>query len=318
MIYLKVGVAVVVLLILAFTQDWSQALALLSSLEWSWVIAAVLLNVSAVLFSAWRWRRLVHVLDVPLKWGQAVSLYWIGSFFSTVMPSNVGGDAIRVAMARRIGGVAQVLASIVVERVTGLAALLTLCVLPALWWTARLVSVPSAVIVAVLGLGCLAVLARFRESIVARAVSQLPRRLATVAARRLGGVLEKLSNAFAGYRANVRALWESYGYAFLFYGLSFCTQAMTLLAVGGSVDGVQVLLAAPFVLLVSVLPISFNGIGVAEGAFVFAYSGVGVAPEVALAAALLRRLLITAVAAFGAFFWLRARREHGTVERAGE
>ncbi|HEX6011869.1 MAG TPA: hypothetical protein VFY87_08735 [Geminicoccaceae bacterium] len=54
----------------------------------------------------------------------------------------------------------------------------------------------------------------------------------------------------------------------------------------------------------SVLPVSINGLGVAEGVFVAIYASVGSVPELALAAAVLRRLVDVANSAIGGLFWL--------------
>src|SRR3954453_16542267 len=55
----------------------------------------------------------------------------------------------------------------------------------------------------------------------------------------------------------------------------------------------------PLIAVISALPISVNGLGVAEAAFVFLYSHAGLTPSQALAAAVGRRLLILALALLG-------------------
>ena len=60
--------------------------------------------------------------------------------------------------------------------------------------------------------------------------------------------------------------------------------------------------------LLSLVPISLNGIGLAEGVFVAVYGVVGVLPDAALAAALLRRLVDLLDSAVGGLFWLIERR----------
>jgi hypothetical protein len=64
---------------------------------------------------------------------------------------------------------------------------------------------------------------------------------------------------------------------------------------------------ALLVTLAAALPISPNGLGVGEAAFVLLYTQIGVAPEQALAAALLRRVVVTLVALVGAVPWLASR-----------
>ena len=70
---------------------------------------------------------------------------------------------------------------------------------------------------------------------------------------------------------------------------------------------------APLIPLISLLPVTANGLGIAEGAFVLFYTQMGVAPDQAFAAALLRRLLTIATAVPGGLLWLGS----GPIRRAG-
>ena len=75
------------------------------------------------------------------------------------------------------------------------------------------------------------------------------------------------------------------------------------------------LLLGSLVPLLGVLPVSINGLGVAEGVFVAVYASVGIVPELALAAAVLRRLVDVANSAIGGLFWL-ARPDGGDARAA--
>ena len=82
--------------------------------------------------------------------------YWIGNFLSNYLPSNIGGDVARVLVLRHAAGVAPLAGSVLVERLTGVAALAVIsgalpsasaggAVEPATWrsgcWLARSLSV---------------------------------------------------------------------------------------------------------------------------------------------------------------------------------
>jgi uncharacterized membrane protein YbhN (UPF0104 family) len=61
------------------------------------------------------------------------------------------------------------------------------------------------------------------------------------------------------------------------------------------------------VTVVAALPAAPNGIGTSEAAFVLLYTQAGLSPEEALAAALLRRLVLTLTSLTGGVLWLAAR-----------
>jgi glycosyltransferase 2 family protein len=98
----------------------------------------------------------------------------------------------------------------------------------------------------------------------------------------------------------------------VFYGALALFQFTLLRAVGSPIGLAQVALVAPLIPLISLLPVTANGLGIAEGAFVLFYTQVGVAPDQAFAAALLRRLLTIATAVPGGLLWLGS----GPVRRA--
>jgi glycosyltransferase 2 family protein len=64
------------------------------------------------------------------------------------------------------------------------------------------------------------------------------------------------------------------------------------------------LVAVPVIELVALVPVSFNGIGLREGAYVFLYAQAGVTPEAALALALAWTLLLFIFSLIGSLCWL--------------
>ena len=93
-------------------------------------------------------------------------------------------------------------------------------------------------------------------------------------------------------------------YSLPFYAAVILAQYFMLHAVGAHVSLFEVALGAPLVCAVTLLPVTVNGLFLAEGAFVLVYASVGVAPETALAAAILRRLVDLANSGFGGLLWL--------------
>ena len=81
-------------------------------------------------------------------------------------------------------------------------------------------------------------------------------------------------------------------------------QYCMLRAAGADVGMLAVVLGAPLVALVTLLPITVNGLFLAEGAFVLIYASTGIPAEVALAAAILRRLVDLANSGLGSVLWL--------------
>jgi uncharacterized protein (TIRG00374 family) len=137
-----------------------------------------------------------------------------------------------------------------------------------------------------------------------RAASVVASWLPQVAAAKVGKALAELTDALMAYRRQRRALVATCLVSIVYNGLLALFQYLTIRAVGGHVDLTVALLVTPLVMLIHGLPISIAGIGVSEGAFVVLYGYAGLAPEIAFAAALLRRLLVTLVALVGGALWV--------------
>ena len=272
---------------------------------------AVALAVSClgVVVSGMKWRGLLRARRIEMPLVETVRLYWIGMFFSNFLPTSVGGDAVRLSLARHRGSVHELAASILVERLTGLAMLLgVLAAGLAVHATfAGSFAVPDSVWVLVLitavGIVLALLLPRPMRRLTARVRRRLPSRLgpATIMA-------ERVLHALRAYGANPRALLSAVGMSLPFYITIVLSHAACLAAVGAHVTPLQLLVVAPLVSLVSVIPIVPNGAGLTEGAFVLLYAGVGVPPDVALAAALLRRLVDLVNSAIGGGIWALRRK----------
>ena len=108
--------------------DWREAAVILTDTRL--IVAAIVsvLCVVGLIMSAMRWNLLVRVHDIHISSYSATRFYWIGAFFSNYLPSNIGGDVVRAAVMKRPDKLAQIGASIVVERMTGLVVTLSMVV----------------------------------------------------------------------------------------------------------------------------------------------------------------------------------------------
>ena len=90
-------------------------------------------------------------------------------------------------------------------------------------------------------------------------------------------------------------------------GLSIVNIYLYALAVGADVHIAEAAVVTPVVLAVGLLPISINGIGTIELTFVFLLGLMGVDPQVALAVAILRRLVLLGQSLVGGVLYTAGR-----------
>ena len=129
----------------------------LARLDLRWVALILFMLCVQIPLSALRWREIVLISGARLSRTTALRYSFIGQFFSQVLPSTVGGDAVRIwLLARGGGGWPAAIYSVLIDRVVGvsvLAALVVVC-LP---WTFNLVHDPAArAVLLLIGFGVLA------------------------------------------------------------------------------------------------------------------------------------------------------------------
>ncbi len=245
----------------------------------------ILAALGVALFDRWlmayKWVILLRVKRIALTVRQATEVYWTSTFLGVFLPATVGGDALRfLAIWRRGFPSRDVIASIMVERLLGFVALfaflalsifLNLTLSPGLlpktvWHPLRLIA-----------LGALALTGLFALTMHPRAARLFARGSARVHGR-LGALLAKVRSfyqAYLGYKDHPVALSQFLALS-LFENLLPLTWTYLLAqAFGIEIPFLYYFVLIPIVLVLVRLPISFDGFGVQEGAFVYLLSLVG-------------------------------------------
>lgn len=278
--------------------DWSRLGELFAgSLRPAWLPLFFATAPMLTLVSAWKWRSLLAARD-PLGQRDGLlplaGLYVTGQFYSNVLPSSSGGDVVRAELARRRmarrGGDSSrsaVYAAITAERFTGLFVLLVLAITvlattPAVWRRGALTGLALAGVAF-----ASAVMAAVASRRVGRAAARLGERI-----KPLARPAEKLQSfqadlwAYADHRgALAYALLQSVA----FYALAAVSVAITGACFGVTVDMRTATAATALVLVITLLPISINGVGLWEFAFSEVFDLFGYGRELGLAIALILR-----------------------------
>ena len=89
---------------------------------------AVALYVAMLSLSTWRWRLLLNAQGFPVSLRRLTSSYLVATFFNNFLPSNIGGDVIRVRDSSRLTGSTTTtsLAVVAIDRILGFGALYVL------------------------------------------------------------------------------------------------------------------------------------------------------------------------------------------------
>lgn len=267
----KVVVSASLLVLLISQLGTESLLRVVREASWWLPIAAIVMLTLQTALSAAKWFLLLREQGVAIGYPSLLKTYLIGNFINLFMPSVVGGDAYRaVRISRYTSGVAKALPSIIVDRVTGIAALLfvgatglTLLVAPDHFLLAF-----GAQVVALLAI----------YALVVGPGSRLIQRLSPSSFFGIPGVATMVVTALAPSvaLAGVIAL------ALVFQLNTVIINWVYSLLIGIDVPLTTLLLIVPIVYLAETVPISINGLGVREATYTVMFTKLGLPPEYGL------------------------------------
>jgi hypothetical protein len=261
---------------LLWISDPSAIVQAAAAADWRWIAAAGSLVLVDRALMAWRWFALLRpVMEAPPPVGPVLRVFFVSSFVGSFLPASVGSDAVRAyGLRQHVPGSAAV-ASIVMDRALGVVAILLVGLAAILSLT---VAVPSGVYV-VLAVGGLASLALagiiFVDPIghaIARAMGRLP-------GARVRALAAKLLAAVRAYRHHHGALGGV-------LAASVGVQVLRVLQCLDAALGVY-FVAVPVILLIMLLPVTINGLGTGQAAFLWAFGPAGVSRPDAFALSIL-------------------------------
>ena len=260
-------------------------LAVAAGADWRFLSAAVLLVLVDRALMGYRWVVLLCIVDRAARppLAEVLRIFFVSTFVGTFLPS-VGGDALRAySIAKLHVSGAHAVASVFMDRILGVASILVMALagltlardLASNWVILASLAAAGGVCLVTL----LLVFSRHSALTASRVLTRLP-----AAAQHVGQRLLESIRRYADYHAQlanvllcslvVQALRIVQAYC-IGRGLGIEAPLTTYFAV------------IPLILLVMLLPITFNGLGTGQAAFLWFFARVGVPAASAFALSVL-------------------------------
>jgi glycosyltransferase 2 family protein len=274
--WLKIAVSVGLLGYLLTLVDLDHLLEQLVNLDLRYMLLAYILLLGQFGISALRWQRILRSDGVMMPLPFLFKTNLIGGFISLFLPTSFGGDVYRVVAARGVNqDLAKSTSSVVFDRLTGFFALISICMVGYV----ALPEQPYGLVVAILYVlgvaGFLILSSETAIGLIGAVEGGLVSRFA------------KILRSFRNYRTHRRLLAIVLLLAFAFQLNVVVINKIYTLALGIEVDFSLLLVIIPLIFLTEALPISINGLGVRESAFVFFFVMNGLTVEQGVAVSLL-------------------------------
>lgn len=288
---LRFVVSGVLLAVLFWATDWRHVCGRFTEIRLGLWLAALGLFLVTQLVSAWRWQILSRPLGFHRPLWQHAGFLFIGMFFSLLLPTSVGGDVVRAwyldgTSGRRL----RAFLSVFLDRLSGLVVLVALAGLASLLSPAPLerwvqICVWGAIAGALLGLAALLYSSRIPGlgGKYARVGAEASRSVALVFAPL------PLFLSVVVQSANVILVW------------------LVGRAIAAPVPASYYWILVPLVTLATMLPITFNGMGVREGAMVVFLAPLGISAGTAVSLSFLWFCVFTAASVLGGAVYVFGR-----------
>jgi glycosyltransferase 2 family protein len=309
----KVSVSLALLTYLLSTSDLTALNLRLRSGDTMLLALAVVIYTMILGLSTWRWRVLLRAQGYEAPLAHLSKSYLVATFFNNFLPSNIGGDVIRVRDSKHLtGSTTTSLAVVAIDRILGLGALYFLAASAYVLGGPPVRHLVGALpVLMLLGVvfGTIAYVfflpGTARRMMKASGLARLP-----WASRKF----EVVQAAVHVYRRQVGSVW-------LAFAGSLALQALVVLYYYEVAHSLRIplplsaaFLMVPLCNLVQTVPISFNGWGIRESVFILYFGQVGLSRDSALAFSLVGAGLIVLLSLSGAVVWT----SRVTGERSGE
>jgi uncharacterized membrane protein YbhN (UPF0104 family) len=307
---LKIGVSAGLLYVLFQRIDLGKLWLLLKGASPGWIVAALGVYLVMLLVATWRWRVLLRAQHVDVPFGRLLNSYLAATFANNFLPSNIGGDVIRIGDTARASGSKTLAAAIVLaDRFVGVLGLAFIAAcgsalaaqqsdaLGGLFWGGLFL----AIVASVVALGR------------PEWMGALARPLRVIHAEWVDKRIETITGALHRFRRAPRAL----AVGFL---ASIGIQALLVVFYESIATGLHLdvpighmAIVVPLASLVQMAPVSLNGHGVRETTFVGYLARIGVQRESAFALSIIGAALVMLFSMSGAAAYL-SRRQHPPAE----
>jgi uncharacterized membrane protein YbhN (UPF0104 family) len=271
---IRAGLGVAVVAILLRRYDARPIFRILSRERPAYFAGAVVLYVAGQAMCAYRWQLLAAILKVRGRYSEFLAYTFVGMFTNLFVPGLLAGDAARsVYLGRRYGRMGEAIASVVADRGVGLIGLFWLAAFAAIFL--NFAPLPPSIITPTVAVGAITLAGFLAAPLVARIIHLMPRPL-----RRAGGIV-------APYLHHPGALIPAIALSIVLQITLATGQYLLAVGLGITVPLSLFVLCVPIANVFSSLPLTLNGLGIRESAYLVLFGMAAMRKEDAIALGLL-------------------------------
>ncbi|MCU0249012.1 MAG: flippase-like domain-containing protein [Vicinamibacterales bacterium] len=301
---LKIAVSAGLLFLLLGRTDLSRLWSYVRHASPAWLGAALLLYLVMILLSVWRWKILLDAQHLTVPAGRLLNSYLVATFFNNFLPSNIGGDVIRIRdTAGQAGSKTLATTVILMDRGLGLLGLLSVAAVGSS--VASRIGGRPPVVASMLWLALAGGLAASAAAVLLPGgVARLLSPLRLIHQEWVGERIGRLTGALTKFRNAPGALVTCLLGAVLVQAVLVAFYAAIVHSMHIPVSAWHLAVIVPISFVIQMAPVSVNGFGVREATFTFYFSRIGLPIESALVVSFMGAGLIILFSLSGAVAYL--------------
>lgn len=292
---------------------WDKVWTILGDAKLDYLLIVLTITGFSFLLSAYKWMLLLQAQGIKKRLSELHAIYYIGFFFNNFLPTSVGGDVIRIHKASRgMETSMTVIASVIAERVTGLVALLSLAFISFLINAAK----GSDITTGRFGIFLTIILSSFFPFLILLKLLYQSRFKNNSIMSRMHNKFIVLINHFSLYRSKPAALLASLLCSFIFHFLMITNIYLIGMAIGYPLDIVSLSFIVPVVSLVSMIPVTINGLGLKESTYITLFQLIGLGFESSMMIAFISRFFLAIGSVVGGMVYMMDGIKRPTIEKS--
>jgi uncharacterized protein (TIRG00374 family) len=306
---LKAGVSLALLAVLFSRVDVARLWAVARTASAAWLAVALTLYLMMLLASAWRWGLLLQAQHIRLPFRRLTSSFFIATFFNNFLPSNIGGDVVRIADTAAAAGSKTLATTVVlVDRGLGLLGLVLLAAIGAT--LGRSLGDDGTLGARMLWVGfAAATLVAIPVLLMPQTIAKVLRPLRLIHPEWVDERLNRLTTALGRFRETPGALGGCFVGAIFVQAVLIAFYLAIAYSMHIPIGFAELAVIVPVSFIVQMLPISMNGFGVREATFGFYFTRLGLPLESALLVSFMGAALIMLFSLSGAVAYLGRKAE---------
>jgi uncharacterized protein (TIRG00374 family) len=290
--------------------DWKDIPDILIEIGLPVTITVFIVMLLSITISTYKWDLILRIHKIYFKFGALHKYYFIATFFNNFLPTSIGGDGYRIykTLNNQTSKFCAVLA-VFMERISGLVAIILIGSASSLYIVLADGTSLAAEYVLVAGLlctvGCTVILVILRKGVLEKIHLQ----------GKIFNLVKTNSNSLRDYNKNRKLTYRFIIVSFLFHihnSLSF--YILLKYGTGSDISLPELYVVLTLVNLVSILPISINGIGVVDGAFIYLTGLYGASYEQSLSVMIVIRALLIPLSLIGGTLYFVNKSEDALVK----